>query len=349
MRLAAQAKGGYYPTPERVVDLIAELIHTPTGYYYRERETLRILDPCCGAGDALQRLVEGLNRPNALSIETYGIELHRDRAEEAEKRLDHVLAADLFATSIANGAFGLLYLNPPYDWDAEDKRVEHAFLTQTTRYLAESGLLVFIVPRQRLSYSARYLSTHYGRLQCWAFPDPEREVFDQVALFGYRKADPVPDAAAESMVLEWAVGEPEPLRSQRHSYSYTEFSPATTPSGDILFTTRTVDPVAAAAEARRSGLWTSTEITDTLWPAKDSRTRPLMPLRRGHMAMLVAAGFLDNLVLEGDGRRILVKGRTSKEMTLVEDSPEKEVHRERLKTTVVALDLDDGQIDDIAA
>ena len=148
-------------------------------------------------------------------------------------------------------------------------------------------------------------------MRCWAFPDPERQVFDQVVLMGYRKADPVPDANAESMALEWAVGEPEPLRSQRHSYSYAEYSPATTPSGDILFTTRTVDPVAAAVEARRSGLWTNTDITDTLWPAGDSRTRPLMPLRRGHMAMLVAAGFLDNLVLEGDGRRILVKGRTS--------------------------------------
>ena len=345
MRLAAQAKGGYYPTPERVVDLIADLIHTPSGYYYRERESLRILDPCCGAGDALQRLVEGLSRPNALAMETYGIELHRDRAEEAEARLDHVLAADLFATSIANGAFGLLYLNPPYDYDSEDKRTEHAFLTQTTRYLADDGLLVFIVPRQRLAVSARYLSTHYGRMRCWAFPDPEREVFDQVALFGFRKTDPVPDATAESMVLEWAVGEPEPLRS----HAYTEFTPSTTPVGDILFTTRTVDPVAAAAEARRSGLWTSTEITDTLWPASDSRTRPLMPLRRGHMAMLVAAGFLNNLVLEADDRRILVKGRTSKDMVLVEDAPEKEVHREKLTTTVVALDLDDGQIEDIAA
>ena len=101
-------------------------------------------------------------------------------------------------------------MNPPYDFDSEDKRTEHAFLTQTTRYLAESGLLVFIVPRQRLAVSARYLSTHYGRMRCWAFPDPEREVFDQVALMGYRKADPVPDATAESMVLEWAVGEPEP-------------------------------------------------------------------------------------------------------------------------------------------
>ena len=74
-----------------------------------------------------------------------------------------------------------------------------------------------------------------------------------------------------------------------------------------------------------------------------------MPLKRGHMAMLVAAGFLDNLVLEGDDRRILVKGRTSKEMVLVEDAPEKDVHREKLTTTVVALDLGDGRIEDIAA
>ena len=345
MRLAAQAKGGYYPTPDRVVDLVAELIHTPSGSYHRGRETLRILDPCCGAGDAVQRLAENLDRPNSISIETYGVELHRDRAEEAEKRLHRTLAADLFATSIANGAFGLLLLNPPYDYDSEDKRTEHAFLTQTTRYLADDGLLVFIVPRQRLAVSARYLSTHYGRIQCWAFPDPERQVFDQVVLFGFRKTDPVPDALAESRVLEWAVGEPEPLRS----HAYTEFTPSTTPVGDILFTTRTVDPVAAAAEARRSGLWASTEITDTLWPASDNRTRPLMPLRRGHMAMLVAAGFLNNLVLEADGRRILVKGRTSKEMVMVEDAPEKEVHREKLNTTVVALDLDDGQIEDIAA
>ncbi len=54
------------------MDLIADLIHTPSGYYYRERETVRILDPCYGAGDALQRLVENLDRPNSIPIETYG-------------------------------------------------------------------------------------------------------------------------------------------------------------------------------------------------------------------------------------------------------------------------------------
>ena len=66
--------------------------------------------------------------------------------------------------------------------------------------------------------------------------------------------------------------------------------------------------MAAATKARRSGLWASVEITDSLWPGLVRRTKPLMPLRREHMAMLVAAGFLDNLCLEADGRRILVKG-----------------------------------------
>ena len=41
MRLAAQAKGGFYPTPEKVVDFIATLIRAPAGYYYRNREVMK--------------------------------------------------------------------------------------------------------------------------------------------------------------------------------------------------------------------------------------------------------------------------------------------------------------------
>ena len=97
-------------------------------------------------------------------------------------------------------------------------------------------------------------------------------------------------------------------------------------------------------------MWANPQITDALWPANEDRTRPLMPLRRGHMAMLVAAGFLDNLQLEADGQSNPRQGaHLSKEMILVDDTPEKEVFRERLKTTVVALGLDDGEITDIAA
>ncbi len=345
MRLAAQAKGGFYPTPPRVTDLIAELIQPPAGYA-RSDEILRILDPCCGEGEALEGLAGALRKPHAADVETFGVELHSERAEEAKHRLDRVLGTDLFATSIANGAFGLLYLNPPYDWDSgEEKRVEHAFLTHCTRYLAEDGLLVLVVPRQRLAVSARYLASHFSRIDCWAFPQPEREAYDQVVLLGYRKAEVFLDAYAEERIHQWAAGEAPELGPRR----YPLYVAPATPAGDVLFATRTVDPVAAAEEARHSGLWASTAVTDLLWPAQDQRTRPLMPLRRGHLAMLVAAGFLDNLQLEAGDSRILVKGRTSKEMVLAERTPTKETFRERLRTTVVALDLDSGQVTDIAA
>ena len=345
MRLAAQSKGGFYPTPPKVVDLIAQLIRVPSGYYYRNREVLRILDPCCGEGEAVAQMAEQLRSRSSVPIETYGVELHRVRADEAAGRLDRALSTDLFQTSIGHGAFGLLYLNPPYDTDQEKRRAEHRFLTHCARYLAEDGLLVFIVPRRRLAVSARFLASHFWKLRCWAFPAPEREVFDQVVLIGYRRREPKLDEYALERVREWSEGEPEEL----YPSTYPELHAPTTPAGEVLFAPRTVDPTAAAVEARRSGLWTSTEITDSLWPSCSQNTRPLMPLRRGHMAMLTAAGFLDNLCLQADGQRILVKGRTTKEKVLAESTAETETYQERLKTTVVALDLGDGEITDIEA
>ena len=276
MRLAAQAKGGYYPTPPRVVDLVAQLLYGARGRA-RSADTLRILDPCCGAGDALAQFADLLRDRSTVPVETCGVELHRERAEQAAHVLDRALACDLFATSIANNAFGVLLLNPPYDWDKEDKRVEHAFLTHTTRYLTDGGLLLFIVPKQRLAVSARYLSSHYRDLRCWAFPNPEREVFDQVVLVGRRKSEPSPDPYAEEQVREWAFGEPEEFSPR----PYPVYDPPVVPDGDILFATRTVDPLAAVAEARKTGLWASQEVRDALWPADDRRTRPLMPLRTG--------------------------------------------------------------------
>ena len=345
MRLAAQAKAGFYPTPPRVVEMIASLAQARS--MGRGETTLRILDPCCGAGDALADLAATIARPDGATVETYGVELHAERAKEAEERLGHVLATDLFQTAIANGAFGMLFLNPPYDDDAADdeKRTEHAFLRHSTRYLAEQGLLVFVIPRRRLAESARYLASHYARLRVWAFPEPEREAFDQVVVTGIRKAEVQHDQYEAVRLQEALEGNIEDLTRHR----YPVYNARATAGGEVLFATRTIDPVAAAEESRRSGLWVSVTVTDALWPSEDARTRPLMPLRRGHLAMLVAAGFLDNLQLEADGRRILVKGRTQKEMVLVETTREKEVHRERLRTTVVALDLDLGEITDIAA
>ena len=63
--------------------------------------------------------------------------------------------------------FSCLFLNPPYDYDDEARRLEHAFLTTITRALCPGGLLVFIIPQRRLVTSARYLAGHYRELACY--------------------------------------------------------------------------------------------------------------------------------------------------------------------------------------
>ena len=212
MRLAGLIKGGYYPTPPRCVDLVSNLItvHEPPNLQGQPQtagqETIRVLDPCCGPGDACERLAARLSQKTGAEIRTFGVELERERAQQAREQMDFTLSSDLFQTRIANNAFHLLYLNPPYDQDQEERRVEHSFLVHCTKYLTEGGLLLLVVPRHRLAVSAMYLAAHYENLECRRFPDPEYDQFDQVFLLGNRLAQPEPDTYNERKILNWAHG-----------------------------------------------------------------------------------------------------------------------------------------------
>ena len=254
MRLSAQAKGGFYPTPPNVVDLVAGLVHVPSSYYGC-RETVRILDPCCGAGEALTRLADRLSGPGAVPVETFGVELHADRAEQARERLDRTLAVDLFNTSIANGAFRECCSS-----------TRHTITTQVRRSGSNTGFS-FTPPgtsqRAACSSSSSPENASPSRRGTWppttagsgAGPSPSPNGRPSTRSCSWATARPsrTTDPHAEEQIREWADGEPETLAAHR----YPIYTAATTPAGDILFATRTVDPVAAAAEARRSGLWTS--------------------------------------------------------------------------------------------
>ena len=328
MRLAGLAKGGYYPTPMRCVDLVSQPRNSPdteSGWKSRKRSG--------SSTHAADQATPANGWPPSYPIRAtprYGPsawKLERERAQQAQEQMDFALSSDLFQAMIANNAFHVLYLNPPYDFDQEDKRVEHAFLTHCTRYLVNGGLLMLVVPRHRLSVSARFLAANYDRLECRRFPDPEYDDFDQVILMGNRRAQPAVNQYSERRILNWAHCSTEQIKTLDDDDDSTVML-MFVPTGErteVLFTIRTVDPAQAATEARKSGLWTNQAIQDSLWPLHTTKTQPLMPLRLGHMAMLVAAGFLDNLCLEANGKRILVKGRTVKKMELVSATEDEEI------------------------
>lgn len=335
-RLASTAKAGYFPTPPEVVRRIAALIEVP---HVSSQRTVRLIDPCCGTGAALRQFAD------VTGGETYGIEIAADRYEEARSVLDHTLHASGLTARVAGGAFSVLFENPPYDYDDESKRLEHGFLKETRPMLCPGGLLVFIVPQRRLEVSARYLAGHYANLACYRFPDPEFAGFHQVVVFGTKRQTAMNDPAGREQVVEWSRADDLPVLPAAGEAAPAYRLPVL-PAGPVLFSSLFFDPREAAIEARRHGLWTRPAITERLWPSEEKLVRPLMPLRRGHLAVLMVAGFLNNLVLEGQGRRLLVKGRTYKESIDVDsDDPDTKIERDVIRTSVVTLDLDTAEFE----
>jgi hypothetical protein len=301
------------------------------------KQIIRLLDPCAGTGVA----VAALGR--ALGAETYGIELSTERAAEAQVMLGHALATSAFSVRLSNGAFSCLLLNPPYDQDDDKRRLEHAFLTSLTRALCPRGILVFVIPQTRLAISARYLAAHYTGFCAYRFPDPEHTAFGQMVLFAARKSQALADPTAQAQLEAWAESRLPPLPDDPERPMAVV--PAV-PAGEVLFAPLGFDPRVAAAETRRRGVWTQPAFTEQVWPAEESPMRPLMPLRRGHLALLIAAGLLNNVVLERPDRRLLVKGRVRKDVVQAESDDETtDIQREVLRISVVRLDLNTGTLD----
>ena len=334
-RLESRARAGYFATPPRVAAAIArQLAPVATG----GKRVLRLLDPCAGEGQAAATIAA------ALGARSYGIELNEGRATAARARLDHVLAASAFAVRLANGAFSCLFLNPPYDHDDEHVRLEHAFLVGLSRALCPGGVLVFVLPQRRLAVSARYLAGHFTGHAAYRFPDPEWATFGQLVLLAIRKAQPSPDPAAQARLAVWSEAALPPLPDEPDPATPC-FRPPALPGGEVLFAPLFFDPAQAAAEAQQRGVWASPQLTEQLWPPDERPVRPLMPLRKGHLALLIAAGMLNNVALERDGRRVLVKGRTYKDLVATpSDDDTTLVEREVLRTSVMLLDLGTGAL-----
>lgn len=338
-RLESRAVAGYFRTPDRVTAAIGRHLQVAAG---GGKRVVRLLDPCAGEGIAASELAQ------ALEAQSYGIELSADRAQACRERLDEVIHGSAFNTRIAHGAFSFMPLNPPYDSSGDEKRrLEHAFLTHMTRALCPGGVLVLIVPQRRLGISARYLSNQYNDITAYRFPDPEFEAFRQVVLFGVRKPKPCTDREMEKRIVEWSEGDLLELADEPGEEVRRYVVPSL-PAGDVLFASAFFDPCKAAEEARARGAWANPQVREQLWPSKEQAALPLMPLRRGHLAMLVTAGFLNNMVLESEDQRLLVKGRAYKEMVEIPSEDEDtKVEREVVRTRVTTLDLNTGEVTDV--
>ena len=345
-----RADSGRKPTPGPVTDIISGRV---TARRKRTNtEVIRLLDPCCGAGNALRKMARRMSsRRDAPSIETYGIEIEEGLAGRARTKLDHVLHADMFQSTIAHSSFNLLFLNPPPGGGGMGS-TGHSFLAQATRYLTPGGALIYTIPREDLKASARHLTTNYQAIRLMTYPAEQYLKQPNAVVVATKRTEPERMPQDEEAIQEWSENLPEHEETTIRQPDWDIWIDGSAP-GEVLFSRRYMDPHEAALEARQNGVWNSATLRSQLWPDGAHQTSPLMSPRKGHIATMIASGLLNNISLEQDGRRILVNGRTTKKRVRVQVNNDvnerEEVWQDRMSITVYSLDLNSGEITEIQA
>jgi len=334
MRLAAQAKMGYYPTPETVTPIIAT-------YLKRQRDgIIKVFDPCAGEGTAIKLISDHLN------AETYGIEIDLERGNKARQVLTKCLTTDYQNTRISHNSFSLIYLNPPYDWAAKNceieksERYERTFLRNCIPYLCTEGILVYLIPQRRLdSNIARMLSYRFKHIGVFRFPEKEYNAFKQLIIFGVLKKKPEKDDNRSEYLKNCGqMRAVVPYLPQKPLQLYVvPISPA---RKVFMFRSKEIDLDELAKEVQEYGLFKKFKETTT--PLKmTEKIRPIMPLRQGHMAQILACGLMNGIVWDKNKKNpLLVKGITKKEVkhsVEIHNKIEKHIETDQIKIIIHAF------------
>jgi hypothetical protein len=182
---------GFYAFPTRQGEYLAQLLK-------QEEGKTAWLDPTCGEGEILKQLSTHL-KSDSTEIQTYGVEIDKGRALKAEQNLDHVMNCPIESMVIQNDAFGLVFLNPPYDFtikgaeDEKAERKEFIELQRGTRYLVGNGVLCYVIPSYRFADKqiARFLATHFERSAIMRFSDEDYNDYKQCVFIGHKKTSVV--------------------------------------------------------------------------------------------------------------------------------------------------------------
>lgn len=335
-RLASQAKMGHYPTPPEVIEQIKELFSFSSGS--------RCIDTCCGKGDALASLTD------QAPIETYGIELDKERAREArQKKLGKVLNCDaIYETRITNNAFDLLFLNPPYDWETKEneesdtERTEKKFLQFHLRYLNSKGVLVYVIPFASLKHTYR-LFVKLKNLRVLAFPEEQYKKFKQVVVIGKASAFAGKERLdANRAMMKNIINYVDPETAYESLWTTESILRA----GDYRplyevdrnnvelknFTSTRIDPDEVLPFVKSSQVYA--EYNRRISVDKVEEIQPLSMLRNGHLAMLLASGMMNGR-LKNDKYDLVVKGNIKSFMQQNEE--EEETLNGQEKTTVKSI------------
>jgi hypothetical protein len=296
MRIAGKLKCGFYPLPLAEAKAIRKHLEFPLA-------DVSAVDPCIGDGKALAGVTADTK------ARRYGMELDAYRAEQARSLADSVIQASCFDVHCPVDAVSLLYLNPPYDFETDEgnaQRTERTFLQHTCRWLKPGGVLVLVIPKARIVDCCLILASQFKEVQIRRLTAPESVRFDQVVVFGIRRA-----RRERERLRDGEIQEARQLLADLSRHS-SQIQPLL-----LELDFKYLVPESAPVMLVYKGLPLD-EIEDLLQRSSACRQanrllfgrqgtiegRPLTPLHGGHIGLLCTAGMLNGIFGEDENRHI---------------------------------------------
>jgi SAM-dependent methyltransferase len=309
MRNAGRLKLGYYPLPPDEGRRIRKMLSFSA-------EPTSVLDPCVGGGEALHLVTNGADQ-----CRLCGIELDADRAEAAQCSGITTIQGNTFDVHAKVEQFSLLYMNPPYDSEIgsfSNKRMEMRFLEHTYSWLKPGGILVFVIPYNRMYACVNILAAHFGNVEAFRLTDLQSVRFDQVVVFGVRREQ------------RGRAHEENVFRLRRLATNATDISSLSENGRTALYSV----PPSAAATLTYRGLPLD-EIEDLIPTSKAWKQtaqyflpkeeihagRPITPLHGGHVGLLCTAGLLNGVFGQAEERHI-ARWRSNKHVSVTQEEGE---------------------------
>jgi hypothetical protein len=292
MRAHGQSKLGFYPLPIAEVGRLKK--------YLAFTEPFSAIDPCVGDGMAFRELLR--NAP----ARCYGIEIDAYRTEQAKALEIETLQANTMDVRCPAESVSLLYLNPPYDWEAgsmNNQRLEFVFLEHTHRWLKAGGVLLFVIPQPWLGKCATLLAEEFQDLKVLRLTEPACAQYKQIVVLGIRRKGHL--RLTDSELLE-RVRWLEALMLKPDIEPLGEYSESCypVPGSGPLIPTHTGIPLDEVEDLLLESAAYRQASRFLLPRQRDVRGRPVTPLHGGHVGLLCTAGMLNGVFGEGEDRHI---------------------------------------------
>jgi len=283
VRPHGKTKLGFFPLPLAEAERLRN--------YLAFSDEFSALDPCVGDGVAFAHLLDGAPAHH------YGIEIDAYRAEQARNLGIETLQANAMDVRCPAETVSLLYLNPPYDWEAgstNNQRLEAVFLDHTYRWLKPGGVLLFVIPLPRLTKCARLLSEEFQDLRVFRLTESACLQFKQIVVVGTRRKRHT--RLTDSALLEcvrWLEGlalkpDLEPV-TKSADFRYV------VPRSEPLVMTHIGVPLDEVEDLLLDSAAYRQASRILLPKQRDVRGRPLTPLHGGHVGLLCTAGMLNGV------------------------------------------------------